>query len=87
MTSFTLLLGCAYDFAVNIVMLDLNIYDTVKKIIYAASTYDFAVNNVMVIIITISKTLGIYDLLKNYFMLLRKYECFQCFNIYTSTPR
>ena len=51
------------------------------------STYDFAVNNVMVIIITISKTLGIYDLLKNYFMLLRKYECFQCFNIYTSTSR
>ena len=44
----------------------LNIHDSVKKIIYAASTYDFAVNIVTVINITINKTFGIHDLYKNY---------------------
>ena len=46
----------AYDFAVNIVMLinytinkALNIHDSLKKIIYAASAYDFTVNIVTVI--------------------------------------
>ena len=63
----------------------LTIYDSVKKIIYAASTYDFVVNIVIMINITINKTNGIYDLLKNYFMLLRGYEYFQCFSIHTST--
>ena len=67
-------MASAYEFAVNIVMLinitinkTRNIHDSVKKIIYAASTYDFAVNIiVMVINITINKTLGIHDLLKSY---------------------
>ena len=50
----TKILACAYDFAVNIVML-INITITINKThnihdsIYAASTYDFAVNIVMVI--------------------------------------
>ena len=43
-------MASAYDFAVNIVMVinitfnkTLNIYDSVKKVMYAASTHDFAV--------------------------------------------
>ena len=47
------------------------------KIIYAASTYDFAVNIIMVINIWYSWFAC------KLFMLLREYEYFQCFNIYT----
>ena len=44
----------------------LTICDSVKKIIYAASTNDFVVNIATVINITINKTFRIHDLLKNY---------------------
>ena len=58
------ILACAYDFAVNIVML-INITITINKThnihesIYAANTYDVAVNIVMVI-------KHFHDLLMNY---------------------
>ena len=66
-------MASAYDFAVNIVtVINItinkihNIHDSVKKIMYAASTCDFAVNIVTVIYITINKTYSIHGLLKNY---------------------
>ena len=59
------ILVSTYDPTANIVMDDitinktLSIRDSVKKIIYAASTDEFAVNIVTVINIAINKTFGI----------------------------